>query len=139
MGKTQFMWGCMFALAFAAAPLAQAQEGPAARGKYLVENVALCGDCHTPMLPAGQPDRSRLLKGAPLAFQPVHPIPEWSGNAPDLTPSGALWKNWSESGLREFLQTGLDPGGHSAAPPMPAYRFRAQDAEAVVAYLKTLR
>jgi hypothetical protein len=129
----------MFTLMFAFAALVHAQDGQAARGKYLVENVALCGDFHTPMLPTGEPDQSRLLKGAALTFQPIHPIPNWNANAPDLTLRGALWKTWGESGLRKFLQTSLDPRGHLADPPMPSYKFSAQDAEAVVAYLKTLR
>jgi mono/diheme cytochrome c family protein len=139
MGKTHRKLGCMFTLMLAFAPLVHAQDGQVARGRYLVENVAICGDCHTPMLPTGQPDQSRLLKGAALAFQPIHPIPRWSGNAPDLTPRGALWKAWGENGVRKSLQTGLDPSGHPPDPPMPSYRFSAQDAEAIVAYLKTLR
>jgi mono/diheme cytochrome c family protein len=109
-----------------------------ARGKYLVDNVALCGDCHTPMLPSGQPDQSRAMKGAALTFQPLQPIPKWSSAAPDLTPKGAVWKAWGENGFRKFLQTALDPRGHPADPPMPAYKFSPEDAEAVLAYLKTL-
>jgi mono/diheme cytochrome c family protein len=139
MGKTHRKLGYMFTLMLAFTPLVHAQDAQTARGRYLVENVALCGDCHTPMLPAGQPDQSRLLKGAALTFQPIHPIPKWNGNSPDLTPQGALWKNWGESGLRKFLRTGRDPSGQPPDPPMPPYRFSAQDAEAVVAYLKTLR
>jgi mono/diheme cytochrome c family protein len=129
----------MFAFAFALAPLVHAQDDKVARGKYLVENVALCGDCHTPMLPAGQPDGSRSMRGAPLSFQPLQPIPKWVAAAPDITPQSPLWKRWGESGLLKFLQTALDPRGNPANPPMPAYKFSAQDAEAVVAYLKTLR
>lgn len=129
----------MFTFVFALAPLVHAQDAKVARGKYLVENVAICGDCHTPMLPTGQPDQSRSLKGAALTFQSIQPIPKWNAAAPDITPQGRLWMRWGESGLLKFLQTALDPRGHPADPPMPAYKFSAQDAEAVIAYLKTLR
>jgi mono/diheme cytochrome c family protein len=139
MGKTHRKLGCTFMLIFAFAPLVRAQDGQAARGRYLVENVALCGDCHTPTLPNGLPDLSRFLKGAALTFQSIQPIPKWNANSPDIAPGGAVWKNWGEGGLRKFLQTGLGPRGHPADPPMPSYKFSAQDAEAVVAYLKTLR
>lgn len=139
MGKTHRKLGYMFTLIFAFAALVHAQDGQAARGKYLVENVGLCGDCHTPKLPTGQPDQSRFLKGATLDFQPMHPIPKWNGKAPDITPQGAVSKRWGEDGLRKFLQTSLNPRGHPADPPMPSYKFSAQDAESVVAYLKTLR
>jgi mono/diheme cytochrome c family protein len=138
MGKTHYKLGCIFTLVFLLTPLVRAQDGQVAKGKYLVENVGLCGDCHTPMLPTGQPDSARFLKGAPLTFQSIQPIPKWNTKTPDLTPQGRLWKNWGENGLRQFLQTALDPRGHPADPPMPAYKFNAQDAEAVVAYLKTL-
>jgi hypothetical protein len=90
------------------------------------------------MLPTGQPDSSRFLKGATLGFQPIQPIPKWNTKAPDLTQQGRLWKNWGETGLLKFLQTGIGPRGHGADPPMPAYKFNAQDAESIVAYLKTL-
>lgn len=128
----------MCTLLFAFAPLVHAQDAKLARGKYLVENVGLCGDCHTPMLAAGQPDQSRALKGAALSFQPIHPIPKWNPAAPDITPQGALWRKWGESGLLKFLQTAQDPRGHPADPPMPAFKFNAQDAEAILAYLKAL-
>lgn len=138
MGKTCRKLGCMFTLVFAFAPLVHAQNDKVARGKYLVENVALCGDCHTPKLATGQPDETKALKGAALPFQPIQPIPKWNAAAPDLTPRSLLWKRWGESGLLKFLQTALDPRGQPADPPMPAYKFSAQDAEAVIAYLKTL-
>src|SRR5271167_5276645 len=35
-----------------------------ARGKYLVESVAVCGQCHTPTDGNGNPDRSRWLQGS---------------------------------------------------------------------------
>ncbi len=112
--------------------------GNAERGKYLVEEVAKCGDCHTPMGPDG-PQRDKWMKGAVLTFQPVHPMTAWSQAAPDLTPSGKLWQKWREAGLTRFLQTGLGPSGRAASPPMPAYKLRAEDAEDIVAYLKTLK
>jgi hypothetical protein len=120
--------------------LCAAEPGPQLEhGKYLVEEVAKCGDCHTPMGENGAPDQTRLLKGGPLPFQPVKPMEAWHGAAPDLTASSRLWQRWGEKGLVNFLQTGLGPTGHRAAPPMPLYHLRAGDAEAIVAYLKTLR
>ncbi len=34
-----------------------------ARGKYLVEQVAQCGDCHTPHNDKGEPINSQSLRG----------------------------------------------------------------------------
>ena len=45
---------------------------------------------------------------------------------------------WSDADALKFLQTGLAPGGKRAAPPMPWYRFSRSDAEALLAYLRSL-
>ena len=133
MGKT-----CLLGLTLAlAAWIAFAQTSSAERGKYLVNDVAMCGDCHTPRLPNGQFDQSRWLKGAELDFAPLHPVPNWAKKAPDLTASGQLY--WSEQQILTFFETGRDPKGKFARPPMPAYRLTPQDAAAVFEYMRTLR
>ena len=109
------------------------------RGKYLVEEVAKCQDCHTPRGADGQLDREKWLKGTVLDFQPMQPVKEWHKTSPDLTPGSRLWQRWTEKGITEFLKTGLGPSGHTADPPMPTYKLKAEDAEAIVAYLKTLK
>jgi mono/diheme cytochrome c family protein len=113
-------------------------ETPLERGKYLVENVGMCGDCHTPML-NGKPDASKHLKGSTLNMQPITPVPGWHKTAPDLTSTSPLFERWKEEGLKKFLETGLNPRGNPADPPMPSYKFAAEDAEAVVRYLKSLK
>ncbi|MDQ6705516.1 MAG: cytochrome c [Acidobacteriota bacterium] len=109
------------------------------RGRYLVEEIAKCQDCHTSRLKTGELDKDNWLKGATLDFQPMNPIPKWHAKSPDLTAGGRLMQRWGEKGLTEFLKTGLGPTGHAADPPMPAYKMKADDAEAIVAYLKTLK
>jgi mono/diheme cytochrome c family protein len=96
-----------------------------------------CGDCHTPRT-AGLPDKTRWLKGAPLGFKPLGPIPGWAAVAPDLTSTSPLWKSWAEKGLLQFLIKGLAPNGKPAGPPMPQYTVTDQDARAIVEYLKSL-
>ena len=118
---------------------ALAQDDPVARGKYLVEDVIQCQECHTPRLPDRDLDRSRWLKGAVLDFQPIEPIKGWHKTSPDLTPGSRLWIKWGEAALLKYLQTGIAPNGKPADPPMPAYKLATKDAEAVVAYLKTLK
>jgi mono/diheme cytochrome c family protein len=127
-----FTTACLCSMA-----LLRAESAPE-RGKYLVEEVAKCGDCHTPMAD-GKPDRAKWMKGAVLEFQPINPMPKWHKTAPDLTPEGRLWKRWGEAGLKKFMETGLGPSGNSADPPMPAYKLKPADAAAVVEYLKTLK
>jgi mono/diheme cytochrome c family protein len=109
------------------------------RGKYLVEEVAKCQECHTPRGPDGQLDREKWLKGAVLEFQPIEPVKDWHKTSPDLTPGSRLWQRWGEKGITEFLKTGLGPSGHAADPPMPTYKLKAEDAEAMVQYLRSLK
>jgi len=113
-------------------------ESAEERGKYLVDEVAKCGDCHTPMV-EGKPDTSKYLKGAVLGFQPIGEVKGWHKTSPDLTPGSRLWQRWGEKGLTNFLMTGKGPSGNAADPPMPAYRMKAEDAEAIVQYLRSLK
>jgi mono/diheme cytochrome c family protein len=109
------------------------------RGKYLVQAVAKCGDCHTPATETGEPDGARPLKGAVLPFAPIQPVKNWHKTAPDLTSAGRLFQKWGEQGLVKFLTTGRGPSGNAADPPMPAYQMKQDDAEAIVVYLKSLK
>jgi mono/diheme cytochrome c family protein len=131
----------LLSLLLAAAPaIGHAQDNPALvkRGSYLVNQIAKCGDCHTPRTATGMPDKSRSLKGTPLAFRPVAPVPGWASASPDLTAGGSLWKTWGEKGMVQFFTTGKTPDGKPAAPPMPSYTLDSQDARAIVAYLQSL-
>src|SRR5260370_36632690 len=57
-------------------------QGLVARGKYIVEGVAMCGQCHTPRDSAGAPDRSRWLQGAPVWLVSAEPVADWPLHAP---------------------------------------------------------
>lgn len=113
-------------------------ESALERGKYLVDEVSKCGDCHTPMV-EGKPDATKYLKGAVLPFQPIGEVKGWHKTAPDLTPGSRLWQRWGEKGLVNFLTTGKGPTGNLADPPMPTYMLKADDAAAIVEYLKSLK
>ncbi len=122
-----------------AEPKAEAKLDPKLeRGKYLVEEVGRCQECHTPTLPDGSFDRSQWMKGATLVGIPATPIEDWHQKAPDITSTSRLWERWKVDGFVKFLQTGKNPRGGKAGPPMPGYNLKAEDAEAVTAYLKTL-
>jgi hypothetical protein len=105
-----------------------------ARGKYLVEGVGMCGDCHTPRNERGEPIKEQWLKGAVLDFKSAVPIPVWADKAVDI----AGLPGWERNAAIKFMMTGAVPNSVPARPPMPQYRFNRQDATAVVAYLKSL-
>ena len=124
------------ALALALATGAEAAQSPVDRGRYIVTSVGTCGDCHSPMDAAGQVPPGRALTGAQLPFAPTVPMPVWQAIAPPIA-GGPV--GWTDAQLTAFLQTGKKPDGTMARPPMPAFRLNAEDAQAVAAYLKTLR
>ena len=105
-----------------------------ARGKYIVENIAVCTQCHTPHKSSGELDHSRWLEGAALWLQPAAPDPNWPLRAPRLAGSPA----GSDADLISLLTTGQWRGGERLRPPMPQFRMSTEDAQAVVAYLRSL-
>ncbi len=109
--------------------------GAEARGKYIVEGVARCGQCHTPQDAEGVPDKAQWLRGAPVPWSPSKPDPNWPLTAPRIggTPLPA-----SDDDMVKLLTTGIWTNGEHLRPPMPQFRMNREDAEAVVAYLKSI-
>jgi mono/diheme cytochrome c family protein len=126
-----------FACAAASSSLVAQDAGPA-RGKYLVEEVARCQECHTPRTETNDFDRTKWLKGAKQVAAPVAPIAGWHAASPDITSTSALFQRWGDDGLVKFLETASNPRGGKAGAPMPAYTMKHEDAVAIVAYLKSL-
>ena len=128
------------AVAFTQDSKPQRQSKPAgaatdvARGKYLVEGVAVCGQCHTPRDSNGNPDRTRWLQGAAVPWMPAQPDSNWPLSAPRIggTPPA------DDADMVKLLTTGIWTTGDRLRFPMPQFRMDRGDAEAVVAYLKSL-
>ncbi len=113
----------------------QAQEpGATSRGQYIVEDVAMCGTCHTPRKPDGELDRSRWLAGAPVPYLPAHPDPNWPLQAPRL----AGLPPTTDAGMITLLMTAIWTDGKPLRDPMPKFHMTRADADAVLAYLKSL-
>jgi Cytochrome c len=105
-----------------------------ARGKYLVEQVGICGDCHSPHNERGEPIKEQRLMGAPIFFKPLVPVLAWADKAPNI----AGLRGWDKGAAIKFLMTGIAYNDLPARPPMPQYRFNKEDAGAIVAYLVSL-
>jgi mono/diheme cytochrome c family protein len=105
-----------------------------ARGKYIVDDVAVCGQCHTPRDRNGNLDRTRWLQGASVPYLPAKPDSNWPINAPRIggTPPA------SDADMVKLLTTGIWTTGNPLRLPMPQFRMSRTDAEAVVAYLKSV-
>jgi mono/diheme cytochrome c family protein len=127
-------------------PTSVAQEGkrmsaqpvasgePVARGAYIVNDVAMCPTCHTPRTSAGRLDPARWLQGGPVVYQPSEPTPNW----PQLEPRIGGTLPASPEQMVTLLTTAIWIDGKELRDPMPKFHMNRADAEAVVAYLRSL-
>ncbi len=115
-------------------PAAAAAQSPVERGKYLVEDVAMCQECHTPRDSSGNLDQSRWLQGAPIWIMPVHATSNWAMRAPGL----AGFQGFTDEQGDMVLEKGRDPNGLPIQPPMHIYHMNHADAQAIIAYLRSL-
>lgn len=102
------------------------------RGRYIVEALAHCGECHTPRNALGGLERSRWLAGAPN--------PEGKSAIPNITPAKL---DWSQAEIVTYLTTGFTPDFDSAGSLMSHVvdnmaRLPIADVQAVAAYLKAV-
>lgn len=102
------------------------------RGRYLVEALGHCAECHTPRNAIGGLDLARWMDGAP--------IPGSKGKTPGITPAHL---DWSVTDIAYYLETGFTPdfdsaGGEMAAVVQNTSRLSAEDRAAIAAYVKAL-
>jgi mono/diheme cytochrome c family protein len=103
------------------------------RGRYLVQALGHCGECHTPRNFLGGPKKDRILAGGRTPADK---------KVPNLTPTRL--KTWSDKELKEFLLTGLTPDGDAASETMDEVirnttsQLTPDDLQAVIAYLRSL-
>jgi len=111
-----------------------AQAGRIARGQYIVEDLVQCTRCHTPVNDNGQPDRGQWLMGGPIQTRPTYNSPSWALRAPRIAgrPPG------TDADFIRLMTTGIARDGEPPDPPMLQFKMTRDDAEAVLAYLKSL-
>jgi len=117
-----------------ASKIANQSAASVARGKYIVEGIAVCSQCHTPRDSNGNPDRAHWLEGGALWLNPAQPVENWPLQVPRIAgnPPG------TDAEMMKLLTTGIWRDGKPLRPPMPQFHMTEPDAEAVVAYLKSL-
>lgn len=122
---------------------AQAQTGakPAsdqqlARGRYLVEGIAACGNCHSARDEKGAPVPGKGLSGGMVFDAPV-----FKAIAPNITPDAETGiGKWTDAQLGKAIREGIRPDGSVIGPPMPIQFLRNvsdQDLAAIIAYLRS--
>ena len=113
----------------------QPENSQVERGKYIVEDLSVCEQCHTPRDSNGMPEHSHRLEGAPVWLKSAEPVADWPLQAPRIggSPPG------TDEEMVTLLTTGVWRDGKYLRPPMPQFRMSRPDAEAVIAYLKSVK
>lgn len=117
--------------ASAATPKAAVLE----RGKYLMEGVVGCGNCHMARGDKGQPLPEKGLSGGMVFDEP--PFKAIAANiTPD--PQTGIGK-WTDAQLALAIREGVRPDKSVIGPPMPVpfYRYLSdEDLAAIIAYMR---
>ena len=123
-----------------AAPTAAAPQettklnGNLEHGRYLVEQVIMCYECHSTRDPQGNIMPGTKFKGGPM---PVRP--SWSTDWPIQIPRIAGLPGYTdELAMRLLTQGAIRWDGKQLRAPMPKFRMSQQDAADVIAYLRSL-
>jgi mono/diheme cytochrome c family protein len=100
------------------------------RGRYLVDVLGHCGECHTPRGILGQMELSRPFAGFALG----------RFAAPDITPAGLASRGWTAAGLRTFLGRGIARQGSAFGDMHPVIMLSTRnltedDLNAMATYL----
>jgi mono/diheme cytochrome c family protein len=112
------------------------------RGKYLVNTIMACGNCHTPKDANGVPITERELSGG-LFFT----IPPFQGSAPNITPDRETGiGDWSDDAIKRAVTHGERPA-NARLPGVPiavmaVNFFKAllpQDQTAIISYLRSVK
>ena len=132
--RTAFVATVLVAFSCASA-LAAPSAATLARGKYLVEGVVACGNCHIARGAQGEPLFDKGLSGG-MAFDD----PAFNAVAPNITPDMETGiGKWTDAQLAKAIREGIRPDKSVIGPPMPIefYRhFSDSDLTAIIAYLR---
>jgi mono/diheme cytochrome c family protein len=120
----------------------QAPKSGIQRGRYLVDHVALCGDCHTPRNFIGAPERSLYMAGASEKNGPL-------GEAvPNITPDKETGiGDWRRQDIAELLLTAIKPDADNVqglmyeviqGTPHGYKDMNKDDALAIADYIKSI-
>lgn len=106
------------------------------RGRYLVDALAHCGECHTPRTLTGGLDQDMYLAGT--ADGPD------GEKVPNITPAGSGIADWSETDIAYLLKEGLKPnydnvqGSMAEAIDDGLTYLTDEDLDAIATYLKSI-
>lgn len=107
------------------------------RGRYLVEGIAGCGNCHS-----SRTDDGQFIKGMEYAGNFVIEEEGFTAYAPNITPDKRTGiGDWTDDEIIRAIREGINRDGNVMGPPMSYPFFREisdDDIHSIVAYLRTV-
>jgi len=135
MRKLPLLISCVLLAAGITAACAQDDAALLARGKYLMEGVVACANCHIARSDKSEPLYDKGLSGGMLFDDPA-----FKAYAPNITPDPETGiGKWTDAQLAKAIREGIRPDGSLIGPPMPIPFYRNlsdADLAAIIAYLK---
>jgi mono/diheme cytochrome c family protein len=122
-------------LAAAASPVLAQKQTPLERGKYLMEGIVACGNCHLQRGAQGEPLFDKGLSGGMLFDEP--PFKAYASNITPDRDTGI--GKWTDAQLAKAIREGVRPDKTLIGPPMPIEFYRHlsdADLAAIIAYLR---
>jgi mono/diheme cytochrome c family protein len=116
------------------ATVAAAVSGNVEHGRYLVERVAMCVECHSGRDAQGTIIDSQRYMGGPIPFAPPWPN-DWAMRAPR---NRGLPGYDDALALRLLTKGSIGRNGVQLRAPMPRFFMTPQDAGDVIAFLRSL-
>ncbi|WP_434622734.1 c-type cytochrome [Azospirillum sp. B2RO_4] len=122
-------WNMLFRPGDTTLPAAADKSEDWRRGRYLVDVLGHCGDCHTPRnllyAKTGRHLRGEVMEG---------------DLAPDISPKGLSARGWTAPDLKSFLSTGLSRQGSTTLGMYPVLEHSTRhlteaDLDAIASYL----
>jgi mono/diheme cytochrome c family protein len=110
-------------------------SGSVEHGRYLVHDVAMCVECHSPRDDDGTIIRSQEFMGAPIPFRPP-----WANDWAMIAPRNKGLPGYDDAlAMRLLTEGAIGRDGKQLRPPMPRFRMSKQDASDVIAYMRSLK
>lgn len=110
-------------------------RGNLEHGRYIVENIAMCVECHSDRDHDGKIIESSRFHGGPIPFKPPWPN-NWAVRAPR---NAGLLEYTDALAMRLLTQGAIDRRGVQLRPPMPRFHMSPQDAADVIVYMRSLK
>jgi mono/diheme cytochrome c family protein len=106
------------------------------RGRYLVETLAACGNCHTPKGSNGPVPSKKFAGGDVIKHA------DFTAVTPNITPDPETGiGRWTDHQIFVAIREGRRPDGSLLGPAMPSRSYRNladEDVKAMIAYLRSV-